>query len=108
MTDRCSESLSTVRMPVLNIFFRDPMSAWHLYIVRCVDASLYVGITTDVSARIAKHNLGKGGAYTRSHKPVTLVWREPAASESAARKREAELKRWSKEKKETFLRSHPL
>lgn len=79
------------------------MATWHTYIVRCADGSLYVGITTDLEARILKHNAGKGGAYTRSHKPVALVWHERAASESVARKREAELKKWSKEKKEKLV-----
>jgi putative endonuclease len=81
------------------------MSTWHTYILRCADRSLYVGITTDLEARLAKHNAGKGGAYTRSHRPVALAWHEAAASESAARKREAELKRWKKAKKEDFLKS---
>ncbi len=80
------------------------MSTWHTYILRCADKSLYIGITTDLDARLAKHNAGKGGAYTRSHKPVKLVWHEKAASESAARKREAEMKKWTKEKKENFLK----
>ncbi|WKZ28957.1 MAG: GIY-YIG nuclease family protein [Patescibacteria group bacterium] len=76
------------------------MKNWHTYIVRCADGSLYVGITTDLEARMLKHNEGKGGAYTRSHRPVVLVWHETASSESAARKREAELKKWPKAKKE--------
>lgn len=80
------------------------MSTWHTYILRCADQSLYVGITTDLEARLAKHNAGKGGAYTRSHRPVRMVWSESAASESAARKREAELKSWKKAKKEDFLK----
>ena len=80
------------------------MSTWHTYILRCADTSLYIGITTDLDARLAKHNAGKGGAYTRSHKPVKLVWHEKAASESVARKREAEMKKWTKAKKEKFIK----
>ena len=76
---------------------------WVVYILRCADGSLYTGITTDLEARLLKHNAGKGGAYTRSHTPVALVWHEEAASESAARKREAEIKTWSKTKKERFI-----
>ena len=79
------------------------MPSWSTYIVRCRDGSLYVGISTDVAQRIAKHNDGKGAAYTRSHKPVTLVWCEQAASESVARKREAEIKKWTKAKKEALV-----
>lgn len=79
------------------------MSAWWVYIVRCNDGSLYTGISTDVAARVAKHNAGKGAAYTRSHRPVTIVWSKKMKSESAARKKEAVLKKMTKSKKEEFI-----
>lgn len=79
------------------------MSTWFTYILRCRDGSLYTGISTDVAARLKTHNAGRGAAYTRSHGPVELVWQERAASESAARKREAEIKRYSKAQKEIFI-----
>ncbi len=83
------------------------MSTWHTYILRCADQSLYVGITTDLEARVAKHNAGKGGAYTRSHRPVWMIWHEEAVSESAARKREAELKKFKKREKEKLVAMTP-
>ena len=79
------------------------MSSWYTYIVRCVDESLYTGITNDIEKRIQRHNEGKGGAYTRSHRPVVLVWKELAKSSSAARKREAEIKKWSRKEKEELI-----
>ncbi len=79
------------------------MSTWSTYLVRCADGSLYTGISTDVLKRIECHNAAKGAAYTRSRRPVVLVWHEAAASESAARKREAEIKRWTKTQKESLL-----
>ena len=79
------------------------MSTWFTYILRCRDGSLYTGISTNVAARLKTHNAGRGAAYTRSHGPVELVWQEVAASESAARKREAEIKRYSKKQKELFI-----
>lgn len=79
------------------------MSTWSTYILRCRDGSLYTGISTDVDARLKTHNAGRGAAYTRSHGPVELVWEERATSESAARKREAEIKRYSKVQKEIFI-----
>ena len=75
------------------------MSPWHVYMVRCCDDSLYIGISNDVEARIKRHNAGKGAKYTRSHLPVVLVWSEPAETESAARKREAQIKKWPRMKK---------
>ena len=80
------------------------MSAWIVYILRCSDHSLYTGITTDLRARIEKHNTGTASKYTRSRLPVELVWSEKAGSESAAKKREAEIKKLSKTEKEKLVK----
>lgn len=68
-------------------------SPWHVYIVRCADATLYTGIARDLGERIARHNEGTGAAYTRARRPVVLVHQEPATDRSAAQKREAAIKR---------------
>lgn len=68
---------------------------WRVYIVRCTGGSLYTGITTDIVKRITAHNAGKGARYTRSRRPVALVYIEPAESRSAAARREYEIKRMS-------------
>ena len=73
--------------------------------VRCRDGSLYTGVTTDPARRLAAHNAGRGGAYTRSRLPVVLVRAEPATCRSAALRREAELKRLSHAEKEALLRA---
>ena len=78
---------------------------WKVYIVRCADKSLYVGIALDVEQRIIKHNLGEGAKYTRSRRPVALVRTETYPNESAARIREAQLKNLSKIEKENLIRS---
>lgn len=67
--------------------------AWHVYIVRCADATLYTGIAKDPAARVAQHNAGRGAKYTRSRLPVKLVYREPAADRGTALRREHEIKR---------------
>lgn len=82
-----------------------PKKTWHVYILRCRDKSLYTGISVDVATRIEAHNKGKGAAYTRSRKPVKLVWSARQKSESSARKLEAKIKRWKKSEKEAFLES---
>jgi putative endonuclease len=74
-------------------------SRWFVYAVRCRDGSIYTGITTDVARRIKTHNTGKGGAYTRSRRPVRLVFRETHPSRSSALKREAQIKGWSHSRK---------
>ena len=74
-------------------------NSWKLYILRCADGSLYTGITTDVEKRIATHNSGKGAKYTRSRKPVELVYSEECGDHSAALKREHEIKALTREEK---------
>jgi len=80
---------------------------WFFYIVRCCDDSLYSGITDDIDRRIKAHNNGKGAKYTASHRPVTLVYSEKCDGISSARKREAQIKHWSKAKKESLISGIP-
>jgi putative endonuclease len=60
------------------------LNAHYVYVVRCANGSLYTGYAKDIEARIAAHNAGKGGRYTKAHRPVELI-----ASWSFATKREA-------------------
>lgn len=76
---------------------------WYVYIARCADGSLYTGISNDVVSRIARHNDGKGAAYTRSRLPVVLLWKKRIASRSAALKREALIKGLTKKEKELLV-----
>ena len=62
---------------------------WSVYIVRCVDDSLYTGVAKDVTARLERHNSGRGAAYTRSRRPVSLAYLEKGFSRSKALSREA-------------------
>ncbi len=77
---------------------------YYLYIVRCSDNSLYTGITLDVKRRIAEHNDSKKGArYTKSRRPVVLVYSEVCNSKGEALKREAYIKKLSREEKNTLV-----
>ena len=79
---------------------------WHVYMVRCSDRTLYTGITNDLEKRIEAHNSGKEGArYTRSRRPVKLVYSEQVESKSAAAKLEYQLKKLPRLKKDTLVRS---
>jgi len=60
------------------------MSQWHVYMVQCIDGSLYTGIATDVNRRVAEHNAGQGARYTRGRGPVTLVYSEAVEGRPAA------------------------
>ena len=66
--------------------------AWHVYLARCADGSLYCGVAKDVAARIAKHNAGTGARYTRGRRPVALAWSEPCGSRGDALRRELRVK----------------
>ncbi|HJP35282.1 MAG TPA: GIY-YIG nuclease family protein [Gammaproteobacteria bacterium] len=68
---------------------------WHVYIVRCNDESLYTGVAKELDLRIAQHNAGVGAKYTRSRRPVTLVYWETAADRGAAQQREFAIKQLS-------------
>ena len=72
---------------------------YYCYIVRCADDTLYTGITNDLERRIAVHNKGKGGAYTASRCPVTLVYREHVGRKGDALRRELEIKALTREQK---------
>ena len=73
---------------------------WHVYMVRCVDGTLYTGITNDLEKRIEAHNSGKDGArYTRARRPVKLVYSEGVESKSAAAKLEYRIKTLTRSKK---------
>lgn len=68
------------------------MAGWIVYMVRCRDGSLYTGISTDITRRLAAHNRGIGANYTRSRAPVILVHLERRRTRSSALRREAAIK----------------
>jgi putative endonuclease len=73
---------------------------YFVYILECSDTSLYIGSTNDIERRLLQHNTSKSGAhYTKIRRPVILKYKEEYQTMSEARKREAELKRLSREKK---------
>jgi putative endonuclease len=71
----------------------------YVYIVECADGSLYTGWAVDVEARVKVHNAGRGARYTRTHRPVKLVYAEPQPTRAAALKREAAIKTWPRKRK---------
>ncbi|PTK65693.1 GIY-YIG nuclease family protein [Staphylococcus borealis] len=75
------------------------MAKHYVYIVKCKDDSLYTGYTTDVEARIATHNAGKGAKYTKIRRPVVLVYQEMFDSKSEAMRREYEIKTFTRQEK---------
>ena len=70
-----------------------------VYLLRCRDGSLYCGWTSDLDRRLKTHNAGRGAAYTRSRRPVALVYQETCADKSRALKREYAIKRLTRTEK---------
>lgn len=79
-------------------------NSWKLYILRCGDGTLYTGITTDVEKRFTAHASGKGAKYTRGRGPLELMYQEDCGDHSTALKREAEIKKLSREEKEKLIK----
>ena len=78
---------------------------WFLYIIRCIDKTLYTGITKDLDRRFKMHNDGKASRYTRTRRPVKLVYKESCSSRVQALVRECKIKAFSKEKKERLVKT---
>lgn len=78
---------------------------YSVYILLCSDGSYYTGISNNVDQRFLDHKNGKGGAYTRSHKPIKLIYKEECSNKSMALKREFQIKKWTKAKKEALITS---
>lgn len=75
----------------------------YAYLLRCADGSYYAGWTTDPTRREAAHNSGRGAKYTRSRRPVALVYTESFETRREAMSREAALKKLSHTQKETLI-----
>lgn len=71
----------------------------YTYILSCADGSLYTGWTNDLERRLAAHNAGKGGKYTRARRPVTLVYSESYETKEEAMSREAKIKQLTRAEK---------
>ena len=76
---------------------------WHLYVLRCVDETLYCGITTDLKRRLAQHQAGTAARYTRGRSPVVLLksWRKK--DHSTALKAEIAFKKLTRVQKERVI-----
>lgn len=80
----------------------------YFYILRCADGSLYIGETAALDERIQHHNSGRGPVFTRARRPVVLVYSETHDSRVAVRKRERQVKRWTRGKKEALIEGDRL
>jgi putative endonuclease len=84
------------------------MMAYYCYILKCADGTFYTGWSTDPVQRLKQHNAGRGARYTRSRRPVELVFTEEHPTQTAAMRREIAIKRLPRAKKRALAESYPL
>lgn len=77
----------------------------YTYIVKCKDGSFYTGWTNDIEKRIEAHNAGKGAKYTKTRRPVELVYLEESPTKEEAMKREYVIKQMTRKAKEDLIKS---
>jgi predicted GIY-YIG superfamily endonuclease len=82
------------------------MRRWFVYILKCRDGTLYTGITNNLARREAEHNSGTASRYTRSRRPVRIIYQEPCGSRSAALKKEHAVKSLTRREKEDYIDRH--
>lgn len=79
------------------------MNENYTYILRCADGTYYCGWTNNLDSRLKAHNEGKGAKYTRSRRPVALVYYEAFSTKEEAMRREYEIKQLPRKKKEELI-----
>ena len=80
---------------------------WFTYLLLCNDKSIYTGITNNLGKRLLRHRQGKGGRYTRSRGVSEILYSEKFRTKGRALKREAEIKKWRREKKLKLMSGRP-
>ena len=78
---------------------------FYFYIARCADNSLYIGSSDDPSRRIVEHNSGIGAQWFRQHGKGTIVYTEEYLTNLEAHRRELQVKKWSRKKKENLIKN---
>ena len=73
------------------------------YMVECADGTFYTGWSTDPESRVKVHNAGRGAKYTRTRRPVKLIYVEELPDRSSAMKRECAIKKYSRKKKQKLV-----
>lgn len=84
----------------------DSIKKYYVYILRCIDSTLYTGYTVDLKERIKKHNMGVASKYTRARLPVEMVYFEELSTKSLAMKREIQIKKFKKAEKENMIKEN--
>jgi putative endonuclease len=84
------------------------VTAFYCYILQCADDSYYTGWTTNVQRRLKEHRAGRGSRYTRSRRPLELVFVEEQSDRSSAMRRERAIKAMARKRKLALIQSHTM
>ena len=79
------------------------MSSVWVYILRCNDGSYYTGHTANLEKRLAEHQVGEGGEWTKRRLPVELVFSQEMPDQDSAFSAERQIKGWSRAKKDALI-----
>ena len=82
-------------------------SGFYTYLLECSDGTYYCGWTNNPAGRLAAHNSGRGSKYTRSRRPVRMVYLECCSSRNEAMRREEKKKKLTRQQKEKLILSIP-
>lgn len=83
---------------------RSKSNQWYVYILKCKNGDLYIGITDNLERRFEEHKSGKGGKFTHAFKVSKLLYSELSNSRNDALKREAQIKGWTRKKKLALIK----
>lgn len=75
----------------------------YTYVLECKDGTLYTGWTNNLEKRLRDHNEGKGAKYTKSRRPVRLVYHEVFETKEEAMRREYAIKHMKRIEKEQMI-----
>jgi predicted GIY-YIG superfamily endonuclease len=76
---------------------------YFVYVLRTLSNTLYIGVTHALQQRVDAHNRGRGAGWTKAHPGAQIVYSESYPTLGLARKREIQLKKWSRAKKEALI-----
>lgn len=80
------------------------MNKYYFYLARCKDNSLYTGVSNNPEERIKRHNKGEGSAWIKQHGKAKIVYTEEYSDYLKAHRRELQVKKWSRKKKENLIK----
>lgn len=81
---------------------------YYCYVVLCADGTLYTGSSNNVAKRVATHNAGKGAKYTKTRRPVKLIYQQEFTDKSSALSFEAKFKQKTRAAKIAYLQAHQV